>query len=156
MTETKQKLVIYFIIILSILIGLVLIFVINFGGVLFSGNYFLSALIYSVSGGIIGGSIYMGRGFYQSVAEIVEESRKFDFNRWIWWYLLRPLLSGLAGGLLFLIIYIAFDLQESSKNQIAFFIFGILAGYNFHDFVSNKLGLISTTIFSKDKKYDSG
>ena len=144
--DTKQKLLIYLIVIFTIIAAIILTL---FGAKFFSGSYFFTTLFLSIGGGIIGGSIYMGRGFYQSIAEIENTDRKFNFNRWVWWYLLRPFLSAIAGGAIFLIIYVAFDLQESTKNQIAFFLLGLLAGYNFHDFAEHKLGILSKTFLTK-------
>ena len=146
--DNKQKLLIYLIVIFTIVAAILLTI---FGIKFLSDSCFLTTLILSVSGGMIGGSIYMGRGFYQSIAEIENTDRKFNFNRWIWWYLLRPFLSAIAGGIIFLIIYTAFDLQESTKNQIAFFLLGLFAGYNFHDFAEHKLGILSKSFLAKKK-----
>jgi len=144
--DSKQKLIIY-LIVLSTFGGAIILtfFTVKF----YFDNYFLTTLSLSISGGLIGGSIYMGRGFYQSIAEMDNHSGKFNFNRWIWWYLLRPVFSAMAGGLIFLITHIAFDLEETTKNQIAFLILGLLAGYNFHDFAEHKLGILSKPLSIK-------
>lgn len=144
--DTKQKLLIYLIVIFSIVVAILLTV---FGIKFFFDSYFLATLFLSISGGMVGGSIYMGRGFYQSIAEIENTDRKFNFSRWVWWYLLRPFLSAIAGGAIFLIIYVAFDLQEGIKNQITFFLLGLLAGYNFHDFAEHKLGILSKSLLAK-------
>lgn len=144
--DNKQKLTIFAIIVLTIFVAIALIFIalkISFV------NYFSASLLLSIGGGMIGGALYMGRGFYQSVAETEKDERKFNFNRWIWWYLLRPFLSAIAGAVLFLIVYIAVNLQETTQNQIVFFVLGLLAGYNFHDFAENKLGILSKSVLTK-------
>ena len=145
--DFKQKLAIFIIIVSAFLVGIILSFVVF---KISPVNYLLSSLFYSISGGFIGGALYMGRGFYYSIAETQIEEKKFNFNRWIWWYLLRPIFSGVAAGFLFLVVYTAFNLQETQQNQIAFFVLGLLAGYNFHDFAENKLGILSKS-FLKEK-----
>lgn len=144
--KNKQKIIIYTIILLTFLAGLFLLFVaIKY----LLTNYFLASLFFSISGGAIGGALYMGRGFYYSVAETEIEERKFNFERWIWWYLLRPIFSVVAGALLFLVVYTALNLQETQQNQVVFFIIGVLAGYDFHDFAENKLGFLSKATLTK-------
>ncbi len=144
--DTKQKFTIFAIIVLTFFIAIALIFC---AIKIYFVNYFFVSLLLSISGGMIGGALYMGRGFYQSIAETEKDERKFNFNRWIWWYLIRPIFSALAGGLLFLIIYTALNLQETQQNQVVFFMIGILAGYNFHDFAENKLGILSKSVLTK-------
>jgi hypothetical protein len=144
--ETKQKLLVYLITTGTIIAGVVLSIISVYR---FSSSYFLESLFFSIAGGLIGGGLYMGRGFYQSVAELDKQEMKFDFERWIWWYLLRPFLSAIAGGLVFLIIYVALNLQDTMQNQIIFFISALFVGYNFHDFAESKLGILSKAMLSK-------
>lgn len=82
-----------------------------------SGGYFTKGLMLAVAGGLIGGGLYMARGFYQAVI-----NRQFDFERFIWWYLLRPAVSAAAGGIAFIIAFLALDIPNSFKNLPAFFL----------------------------------
>lgn len=95
--------------------------------------------LYSVFSGVLGSAVYMIRGFYYSTVEKNNSERIFDFDRWIWWYLSRPIMGAVAGAISFIIIYLAFDLEQSSKNQIVIYFAGFLVGYNFHDFIEKKV-----------------
>ncbi|MFH2001666.1 MAG: hypothetical protein ABIK28_18420 [Planctomycetota bacterium] len=98
--------------------------------------YDVRAYWFGIAGGFLGGGIYMARGFYQS---IMNKESPFDFERFGWWYFFRFPLGGVAGGLSIIVSKLAFDLQQTEQNLLAFFFVGILAGYNFTDFIKSKL-----------------
>lgn len=123
-----QKITITLIVILTLVVGSVLPLVIV------PSDYFTRGLVLAVAGGILGGGLYLARGFYQAVI-----NDQFDFGRFIWWYLLRPLLSGIAGAIAFVIAYLTLDIQETFKNLPAFFLVGVYAGFNFTAFAEGKL-----------------
>lgn len=104
-----------------------------------SANYSEELFLYSVFSGLLGSAVYMIRGFYYSTVEKDNPEKIFDFNRWIWWYLSRPILGAIAGAISFIIIYLAFDLEQSGKNQLVVFLAGFLVGYNFHEFIERKI-----------------
>ncbi len=106
---------------------------------IFFSTYLTKTIVVSIFSGILGSVVYMSRGFYQSIAENLDENRKFNFERWVWWYLCRPIMGGITGLLVFIIIYLAFDLQETIKNIFAIFLVSFLSGYNFHQFAENRL-----------------
>lgn len=91
-------------------------------------------LLIALTGGTFGGVFYMSRGFYQSVVQGI-----FDFNKYIWWYLLRPPMAALAGATSYLLIYSAFDLEPTFKNTCVFLLASLFAGYNFTAFVDGKI-----------------
>lgn len=132
-----KKFIIFALLILNYLISIIGTFFVYFN--YYNRNFFEQSILFCIFAGILGSTIYMTRGFYQSIAEKVNENKIFDFNRWIWWYLVRPILGAVAGAISFLIIYLALDLEISMKNQISFYLLSFLCGYNFHEFVENKL-----------------
>lgn len=87
--------------------------------------------------GLLGSTVYMTRGFYQSVVQ-KDTDKKFNFV-WIWWYLCRPFLGLISGAIIFLIAYTLFDLEQTTKNKMLFGLFAFLAGFNFHDFIEKKI-----------------
>lgn len=97
-------------------------------------GYFAKGVLLGISGGLIGGGLYMARGFYQAIV-----NRQFDYNRFIWWYLCRPFVSAAAGGIAFVIAFLVLDIQETFKNLPAFFLIGIYAGFNFTAFAEGRL-----------------
>ncbi len=130
----KQSVIAAIIIISFILSGLILkLFLPNLFDV---QQYQVGAIWLGISGGFLGGGIYMARGFYQS---IISQDFPFDFERFGWWYLFRLLLGGTAGGLTALIAFLGLDLQDSNKNLMSFFFLGVLAGYNFTYFINNRI-----------------
>lgn len=90
---------------------------------------------FGISGGFLGGGIYMARGFYQS---LINQEQTFDFERFGWWYVFRLLLGPIAGGLSVIVTFLAFDLQESVQNLYTAFFLGILSSYNFTDFINTR------------------
>ena len=106
---------------------------------LFSISYFERTALVAISAGILGSVVYMTRGFYQSLAEKNDENKMFDFNRWVWWYLCRPIMGAIIGLILFIIIYLAFDLDQTNKNILAIFLLSFLSGYNFHEFMEKRI-----------------
>lgn len=109
-------------------------------GIIFkTSNYTEKLLLYSIFSGILGSAVYMLRGFYYSTAEKNNTDKMFDFDRWIWWYVSRPIMGAVAGAISFIIIYLAFDLEQSAKNQLVIYLAGFLVGYNFHQFIENKI-----------------
>ena len=102
---------------------------------LFSISYFERVALVAISAGMLGSVVYMARGFYQSLAEKNDENKMFDFSRWVWWYLCRPIMGAITGLILFIIIYLAFDLDQTNKNILAIFLLSFLSGYNFHVFM---------------------
>ena len=93
---------------------------------------------FSVLMGLLGSLVYMTRGFYKSIIDGNGENSNFDF-KWIWWYLCRPLLGIVVGGLVFLITYTAFDLNGSVQNEFAIGLLSFLGGYNFTLFMNKKI-----------------
>ncbi|MEA3493754.1 MAG: hypothetical protein U9R38_05150 [Candidatus Margulisiibacteriota bacterium] len=132
-----KKLVIFLVIIVSYLIAGTFLFL------TYRDHFILSfsekSCSLAIFSGLLGSAVYMTRGFYQSAVEKVDNSKMFDFERWIWWYLSRPILGAIAGGLAFLIIFLAFDFTETTKNQTAFVLLGFLSGYNFHEFIEKRI-----------------
>lgn len=102
----------------------------------FNFNYNEKLFFYATFAGLLGSSVFMMRGFYQN---IVDPNKNFDANTWIWWYLCRPILGLVIGGISFFIAYLALDLEQNIKNQIAILVFGFIAGYNFHHFMKKQI-----------------
>lgn len=135
--KNMKKITIYIILIIFLVISLSGIIIAY--GQLFPMSYFERIAIVSISAGLLGSVVYMTRGFYQSIAEKTDENKMFDFNRWIWWYLCRPIMGAIAGLILFIIIYLAFDLDQTDKNILAIFLTSFLSGYNFHEFIEKRI-----------------
>ena len=132
-----KKFIIYLILIIFLALSAVGIFVAYKQS--FPMDYFERAVLGAISAGLLGSVVYMTRGFYQSIAEKNDENKMFDFKRWIWWYLCRPIMGAITGLVLFIIVYLAFDLEQTSKNILAIFLLGFLSGYNFHDFMEKRI-----------------
>lgn len=134
-----KKIAILIILLLNYFISIFGSIIIYYNKYSFDFNYSEKLFLYSILAGLLGSIVYMTRGFYQSVAEGKDSNRSFDFDKWIWWYLFRPILGIIAGGIAFFIVYLAFDLEQSLKNQVAIYLVGFLSGYNFHDFIEKKI-----------------
>lgn len=132
-----KKIIIY--IILLIFLAISLFGIIIAYEQLFPINYFERAVIAAVSAGLLGSVVYMTRGFYQSIVEKTYENKMFDFKRWIWWYLCRPIMGAITGLVVFIIVYLAFDLDQTNKNILAIFLVSFLSGYNFHEFMEKRV-----------------
>ena len=102
----------------------------------FCYDFFCRSVTVAASGGAIGGAMYMTRGFYQAV---MGYPTPFNFGKFFWWYLFRPVLSVAGGVTGFLLVYLAFDLQEGFKNMIAFLLGGLLIGFNLNEFMDRQV-----------------
>jgi len=108
-------------------------------------------LIIACSGGI-GGTIYSIRSFYKNLVE-----GHFNFDRWIWWYIFRPVMSIVIGVFVYFLIaggLLAIgDFSEINYSRGLMFCAAVafLAGFSFTQF-ANKLDEISSTIFARKKK----
>ncbi|OGY41073.1 MAG: hypothetical protein A2Y82_01545 [Candidatus Buchananbacteria bacterium RBG_13_36_9] len=102
----------------------------------FNFNYTEKLFFYATFAGLLGSTVYMTRGFYQN---IVDPNKNFDANTWIWWYLCRPILGLVIGAASFFIAYLALDLEQTFKNQMAILLFGFIAGFNFHEFMEKRI-----------------
>lgn len=85
----------------------------------------------------------MARGFYQAMAG---RPTKFDFERFIWWYVFRPVVAAIAGVIMFIIFFLALDIEQTFKNQVAFFLVAFMVGYNFTAFMENKIQKIAENV----------
>ncbi len=107
-----------------------------------------SLIIIACSGGI-GGTIYSIRGFYQNLGDGI-----FDFNKWIWWYIFRPVMSAIIGVFVYFLIVGGLlsigNVSEInySKGLMFYSAVSFLAGFSFTQFV-NKLEDIASTLFAK-------
>ena len=139
LNKNMKKAIIYIITLTCYTISIAGLFFIYNGRILIGASFAEKTFFYSLFAGVLGSTAYMARGFYYSVAEKNNLERMFDFNRWIWWYLLRPFMGALAGSIAFVIIWLAFDLEKSTSNQLALVLIGFLSGYNFHEFIEKKI-----------------
>ena len=99
-------------------------------------DFIFQGAVIALAAGMLGGAVYTARGFYQSVAGT---PTPFNFEKFFWWYLLRPAVSAIAGLVAATILYLAFDLQESFTNLAAFFLASFIVGYNFHAFIEHRI-----------------
>ncbi len=93
---------------------------------------------YSFLAGVLGSTVYACRGFYQSIAEPEASLKTFDF-KWVFWYILRPLLGGIFGFVIYAfaraeLTAFGLTMQSSGHNNLMFFALSFLAGFCFHDF----------------------
>lgn len=111
--------------------------------------------VYTFFAGVLGGIVYAYRGFYQSVVEPENSPRAFN-PRWIFWYLIRPLASGIFGFVIYAFTraeLVAFGLSEKTQDQnnLMFFALAFLAGFGFHDFAEYLIKKVKN-LFNKDLK----
>jgi len=106
----------------------------------------IRSLIYvSVAGGI-GATLYCIRGFYQNIAD-----GEFDSEKWVWWYIFRPLIGFVAGIFIYFILggligLNSVELTFTSGGIMAYCALAFLTGFSFTHF-ANKLETILKTIF---------
>jgi len=110
-----------------------------------------SLIIIACSGGI-GGTVYSIRGFYQNLGDGI-----FDFDKWIWWYIFRPVMSAIIGVFVYFLIIGGLlsigNISELnySKGLMFYAALSFLAGFSFTQF-ANKLEEIASTIFAKKRE----
>jgi hypothetical protein len=144
-----QQVVIAGIILATFFFGLAPILAMRFGGGV-CDDFFCKSVFVSAGGGLIGGAMYMARGFYQAV---MGHPKPFNFPKFFWWYVFRPILSAACGVIGFLLVYLAFDIQETFKNMIGFLLGGLLIGYNLNQFLDRQVGAIgAAAVDGKNKK----
>ena len=102
--------------------------------------------------GLLGGSLYCLRGVYQSKCV-----RNDWDNRWIAWYLIRPIASSILGGMSVLFValgLLAFtDAPEPTK---AVYIIAFFAGLNVDRFLKKLEGQISSSLGVEPSRQSAG
>ena len=123
--------VIYLIIFLGAVIGSLIM-------CLFFPSYFIEqykVLIFCTLVGGIGGLVYCLRGVYLNYCV-----RKSWDNSWRVWYIIRPVVSLLCGGVSFIFLKAGLLILESQNKSsatfLAFYAFAFIAGYNVDRFLN--------------------
>lgn len=116
----------------------------------FYNNELIGSLIIISCAGGLGGTIYAIRGFYQSLGQGI-----FDFDKWVWWYVFRPVISAVTGVIVsFFIIGGIINIGAGlnySRGLMFYSAISFLTGFSFSQFAS-KLKEIAEAIFSKTKE----
>lgn len=115
-------------------------------------NKLIFSLILIACSGGIGGTLYSIRGFYQSLGQGI-----FDIEKWMWWYIFRPIMSAVIGIFVYFLIVGGLlsignvsDVNYS-KGLMFYSAIAFLAGFSFTQF-ANKLEELASTIFAKNKE----
>lgn len=140
--KTVQKIIIFSWLTLITVISLLLLFLVwnddIFSFLQIHDKTGFKIIAYTFFAGVLGSVIYAFRGFYQSVAEQEKSPKSFNF-KWVFWYLIRPIASGIFGFVVYAFVraeLIAFGLTAKlqEQNNLMFFSTSFLAGFGFHDF----------------------
>jgi hypothetical protein len=94
--------------------------------------------------GGFGGVLYCLRGMYLSYC--VKDNWS---NRWVLWYIIRPLVSTMCGGISFLFLKAGLLVLEAQKNvdssNLGFYAFALIAGLNVDNFLKKIEDIAETT-----------
>lgn len=94
--------------------------------------------------GGFGGVLYCLRGMYLSYC--VKDNWS---NKWILWYIIRPLVSTMCGGVSFLFLKAGLLILEAQKNadssNLGFYAFALIAGLNVDNFIKKIEDIAETT-----------
>lgn len=94
--------------------------------------------------GGFGGVLYCLRGMYLSYC--VKDNWS---NKWILWYIIRPLVSTMCGGISFLFLKAGLLVLEAQKNadssNLGFYAFALIAGLNVDNFIKKIEDIAETT-----------
>ena len=103
--------------------------------------------------GGFGGVLYCFRGMYLNYC--VKDNWS---NRWIPWYIIRPIVSTMCGGVSFLFLKAGLLVLEAQKNvdssNLGFYAFALIAGLNVDNFIK-KIENISETTWGISKSRTS-
>lgn len=93
------------------------------------------SLIYSIIAGGIGGVLYCLRGVYLNYCV-----RKSWDKTWHVWYVVRPVVSLITGGVSYIFLFAGLLILESSTkpnaSHLAFYAFAFIAGMNVDKFIA--------------------
>lgn len=113
-----------------------------FGGILPTNEYDLVLECMFIAGG--GGVLYCLRGIYLNYC-----LRKNWDNDWVVWYIVRPIVSLLCGGVSFLFLKAGLLVLEAQKEtdatNLGFFAFAFIAGLNVDKFITKIEDLAKAT-----------
>ena len=94
-----------------------------------------SLILYCILMGILGGCLYCLRGIYLNACV-----RGTWDNQWLPWYFIRPIASGISGGVSWLFLsagLLVLDAEQSTtSSDIGFLALAFIAGLNVDKFVS--------------------
>jgi len=103
--------------------------------------------------GGFGGSLYCLRGMYLSYCAKGNWS-----NKWVAWYIIRPLVSFMCGGISFLFLKAGLLIleaqKESDSSNLGFYAFALIAGLNVDNFIK-KIETIAETTWGISKSRSS-
>ena len=94
--------------------------------------------------GGFGGALYCFRGMYLSFCVKNNWS-----NKWVPWYIIRPLVSIICGGVSFLFLKAGLLIleaqKESDSSNLGFYAFALVAGLNVDNFIKKIESIAETT-----------
>jgi hypothetical protein len=94
-----------------------------------------SLIFYCILMGVLGGCLYCLRGIYQNACV-----RGTWDDKWLPWYFIRPITSGISGGVSWLFLsagLLVLDAEQSTgSSDIGFLALAFIAGLNVDKFIS--------------------
>ena len=104
----------------------------------------------SMAAGGIGSAVYCTRAFYSNYI-----AGRFEFHRYIWWYVFRPITGCLLALALFalaqsqIIVLTDSDIKDSARSLATIFSVGFLAGFSTQQVVE-RLRKASKALFGEE------
>jgi hypothetical protein len=151
---------------LYLIVAVFIIFIVHLNLIeIIKNNMLFRAHIMCGGFGMLGAAISLIRKYYSTLIteSTINQKAETNFNfvwsaGWIYYYLIRPIMGGVAGALVFLLSYMSVQiivigrpLEISSQGRLLLYALSFIAGFSVTD-VLNKIVEVSKQVFKTKGK----